>query len=125
EAVPQPVRAEADGRSADVRDPYDGRIGRLEVARRRAVDLVQLDVLEAHVEVELALPERVGALEEERPERVGRALEDLELRVVLVRKAGGGGHDREVPSGGVRDRVAEGVERAAPFEADAARGRGG
>ena len=81
------------------------------------VELVQLDVLVADVDVDLVLSERVGSLEEERAQRVRRPLEDLECRVVPVREAGRAGDDREVPRGRVREGVRERVERRAALDA--------
>src|SRR5581483_4214242 len=124
EVVAEPVGGEAEERAGRrLHDATDDRIPRLETVRRGAVDLVQLDVLEAHVDVELAAPEGVRPLEEDRAEGVRRALEDLELGVVLVREAGRGGDDREVPGGGVCDRITEGVECAASGEAHTLRRR--
>src|SRR4029453_11932469 len=67
---------------------YDGAVA-LQVPQAAAVELVVLDVLPAQVDVELALPEGLGSLEEDGAEGLGAALEHLELGVVPVGEAGG------------------------------------
>ncbi len=52
------------------------------------VELLEIDVGVRQAELEFALAERLGALDENRPERARHGCEYLELLVVLVREAG-------------------------------------
>src|SRR5213076_1307582 len=82
EAVAQPVGGRPEQVAGGVELLDDDPVGCLQPLDAAAVEL---DVLVADVDVELAPPERIRSLEEDRTEGLRRALEDLELRVVAVR----------------------------------------
>ena len=118
EAVAEPVRREADQVAGRIRGAKDDRIRRLELLDAVAVEGIELHVLKAHVHVELALSERLRALEEDRAERVRGADEGLEVAIVPVREAGGGGDDGQAARGGIRDVRGERIERRAARQPD-------
>src|SRR5438093_152551 len=79
EAVTQPVGGRPEQVAGGVELLDDDPVGCLQPLDAAAVELVELDVLVADVDVELAPPERIRSLEEDRTEGLRRALEDLEL----------------------------------------------
>ena len=121
EAVAQPVGGRPEQVAGGVELLDDDPVGCLQPLDAAAVELVELDVLVADVDVELAPPERIRPLEEDRTEGLRRALEDLELRVVAVRVARGGRDDRQVAGRRIGDVVGEGVEGGASADADGQR----
>src|SRR5438477_58555 len=70
----------------------------------------------------LVLPVRVGPLEKDRAERLGGALEDLQLGIEAVGEAGRGGHHRDGAGRRVRDHVRERIEGRAARQPDRLRG---